>query len=58
MQTKESHNIPKNILGGNIFKKILDDKNAISAHLKKGGKLSDLKDKYKFLDLLSIKNNK
>jgi hypothetical protein len=58
MQFKETNTISNNTRGGHIFKKMLDDKKAISAHLQKGGKLSDLKDKYKFLDLLSLKNNR
>jgi hypothetical protein len=58
MQVKETNIISNNTRGGHIFKKMLDDKMAISAHLQKGGKLSDLKDKYKFLDLLSLKNNR
>ena len=45
---------PLNSKGASIFKKILEDKKAIHAHLQKGGKLSDLKDKYSFLDPLSI----
>jgi hypothetical protein len=38
-----------NSKGAHIFKKMLEDKNAITEHLKKGGKLSDLKTKYKFV---------
>ena len=38
-----------NSKGAHIFKKMLEDKNAISKHLKNGGKLSDLKTKYKFV---------
>ena len=45
---------PLNSKGAAIFKKMLDDKNAIHQHLKNGGKLTDLKDKYNFLDPLSI----
>ena len=45
---------PLNSKGAAIFKKILDDKRAIAAHLEKGGRLSDLKDKYDFLDPLSF----
>ena len=47
-----------NSKGAHIFKKMLEDKKAISEHLQNGGKLSDLKDKYKFLDLLSLTNNR
>jgi hypothetical protein len=44
----------KNTIGGHIFKKMLEDKIAISTHLQNGGKLSDLKDKYKFAKPFSI----
>jgi hypothetical protein len=37
-----------NSKGASIFKKMLDDKNAISKHLQNGGKLIELKDKYNF----------
>ena len=36
------------------IKKMLDDKRAIHQHLANGGKITDLKDKYQFLDPLSI----
>jgi hypothetical protein len=58
MEAKITNTNSNNSRGGHIIKKILDDKIAISAHLQKGGKLSDLKDKYKFLDLLSLTNNR
>ena len=45
---------PLNSKGAAIFKKMLDDKKAIHQHLMKGGTLIDLKDKYQFLDPLSI----
>jgi len=53
---KNSTDIKKtlNSKGAAIFKKMLDDKKAIHQHLMKGGKLTDLKDKYHFLDPLSI----
>jgi hypothetical protein len=43
--------IPKssNSKGASIFKKMLDDKKAIQEHLNRGGKLSDLKNKYHFV---------
>jgi len=34
---------PLNSKGAAIFKKILDDKNALHEHLKKGGKVADFK---------------
>lgn len=42
-----------NSKGAAIFKKMLDDKKAISEHIKKGGKISDLKDKFNFVKPLS-----
>lgn len=44
-----------NSKGAAIFKKILEDKKAINAHIRNGGKLADLKDKYNFATPLSIK---
>lgn len=55
MIIKEVNTKSKNTIGGHIFKQMLEDKNAISTHLKNGGKLSDLKDKFKFAKPLSIK---
>ncbi len=55
MLTKEINTKSKNTVGGHIFKQMLEDKNAISTHLKNGGKLSDLKDKFKFAKPLPIK---
>lgn len=46
-----------NSKGAGIFKKMLEDKRAINAHLKNGGSLTDLKDKYNFATPLSIKRN-
>ncbi len=43
-----------NSKGASILKKMLDDKKAIHEHLQQGGKLSDLKSKYKFVKPLSI----
>ena len=45
---------PLNSKGAAIFKKMLDDKREIHQHLMNGGKLTDLKDKYHFLDPLSF----
>ncbi len=45
---------PLNSKGASIFKKMLEDKKAIHQHLQKGGKLSDLKDKYHFVKPFSI----
>ncbi len=55
MKVKTTHTNSK---GAYIFKQMLEDKKAISKHLQTGGKLSELKDKYKFLDLLSLRSNR
>ena len=44
---------PFNSKGASIFKKILDDKNTIHKHIQKGGKISDLKEKFNFVKPLS-----
>jgi hypothetical protein len=54
MAVKKINTGTKSSKGANIFKKILDDKKAISAHLQKGGKLSDLKNEFKFVKPLSV----
>jgi hypothetical protein len=41
--------------GAAIFKKMLEDKNAVRQHLKSGGKISDLKDKFRLVKTVSIK---
>jgi hypothetical protein len=46
---------PSNSKGAAIFKKMLDDKKAIREHIKNGGKISDLKDKFSFAKPVSIK---
>ncbi len=43
-----------NSKGDAIFKKMLDDRKAIKQHLKKGGKLSELKKQIQFVKPLSI----
>lgn len=47
-----------NSKGAAIFKKMLEDKKAIHAHLKNGGKISDLKDQYNFAKPLSIRGTR
>ncbi len=37
-----------NSKGASIFKKMLDDKTSIQAHIRNGGKISDLKNKFRF----------
>ena len=54
MEKSRNTEKPLNSKGAAIFKKMLDDKRAIHHHLANGGKITDLKDKYQFLDPLSI----
>jgi hypothetical protein len=54
MAVKKINTGTKNSKGANIFRKILNDKKAISTHLQNGGKLSDLKDEFKFVKPISI----
>jgi len=44
-----------NSKGAAIFKKMLDDKKAVQEHLKKGGKIADLKGKINLVKTVSIK---
>lgn len=58
MKQKSTDIISTNSKGAAIFKKMLEDKKAISAHLQKGGKLSELKGKFSFVKPLSIKGER
>ena len=53
MQKNKTIKKALNSKGASIFKKMLEDKNAIHQHLQKGGKLSDIKNKYRFVKPLS-----
>jgi hypothetical protein len=44
-----------NSKGAAIFKKMLDDKKAIRKHIKNGGKISELKDKFPFVKPVPVK---
>lgn len=44
-----------NSKGAAIFKKMLEDKKTIHKHIKDGGKISDLKDKFSFVKPVSVK---
>lgn len=55
MDKEKINTKPKDSIGGQIFKKMLEDKITITTHLQNGGKLSDLKDNYKFAKPISIK---
>ena len=54
MQKKATIQPSSNSKGASIFKKILEDKKAIHQHLQKGGKISDIKEKFNFVKPLSI----
>ena len=41
---------PSDSKGAEAFQRMMEDQKVIRAHLKKGGKLTDLTDKFKFLD--------
>ena len=53
MEKNKTIKKPLNSKGASIFKKMLEDKNAIHQHLKNGGKLADIKNKYRFVKPLS-----
>ena len=53
MEKSKTIKKPLNSKGASIFKKMLEDKKATHEHLKKGGKLGDLKNKYRFVKPLS-----
>lgn len=51
---KDINNSSKSISkGAAIFQKMLEDKNAIRAHIQNGGRISDLKDQYSFVKPVS-----
>ncbi|MFM7857437.1 MAG: hypothetical protein ACKO96_37330 [Flammeovirgaceae bacterium] len=54
MKIAVKNQVSKNSKGAAIFKKMLSDKKFIHEHLKKGGKLSDLKDKFDFAKPVSF----
>jgi hypothetical protein len=58
MNIQSAKHKPHNSRGAAIFKKMLEDKRAIHAHLERGGKLTDLKDKYNFATPLSLKGKR
>ena len=53
MEKKNAIKKTLNSKGASIFKKMLEDKDAIHQHLQKGGKLADIKNKYRFVRPLS-----
>ncbi len=54
MKQENTNIISTNSKGAGVFKKMLEDKKAISAHLQKGGKLSELKGKFNFVKPISF----
>jgi hypothetical protein len=42
-----------NSKGASLFQKMLNDKKSIREHIQKGGKISDLKDKFSFVKPIS-----
>ena len=57
MNTQKAQHNSLNSKGSVIFTKMLEDKQAIHEHLQKGGKLTDLKNKYNFAAPLFQINN-
>lgn len=55
MEQPTQHPKSFNSKGGQILKKMLEDKRLISEHLRKGGKLSELKDQINFAKPVSFK---
>jgi len=49
MKSKKNISSTSNSRGASIFKKILEDKNSIHEHIRKGGKIADLKEKFNFV---------
>ena len=49
MQKATTIAVTENSKGALIFKKMLEDKKAIQEHIRKGGKLEDLKGKFNFV---------
>ena len=54
MKNKENIITPTSSKGAAIFKKMIEDKQAIREHIQKGGKIADIKGKFNFVKPLSI----
>lgn len=54
MKDNKKISTSSNSKGAAIFKKMIEDKKAIHAHIKKGGKISDLKEKFNFVKPLQV----
>lgn len=53
VKSKKNISSSSNSRGASIFKKILDDKKSIHEHIRKGGKIADLKEKFNFVKPMS-----
>jgi len=53
MKSKKNISPTSNSRGASIFKKIVEDKKAIHEHIRKGGKIADLKEKFNFVKPIS-----
>jgi hypothetical protein len=53
MKRKKNISSPSNSRGASIFKKMIEDKKAIHEHIRKGGKIADLKEKFNFVKPIS-----
>lgn len=54
MKTKKHKVTVPNSKGASIFKKMIEDKQAIHDYLKAGGNISDLAEKYNLVKIVSI----
>ena len=54
MKHNETITTTKSSKGAAIFKKMMEDKRSIHEHIKKGGKISELKEKFNFVKPISI----
>lgn len=54
MKNKETIITSTSSKGAAFFKKMIEDKKAIREHIQKGGKLADIKEKFKFVKPLSF----
>lgn len=54
MKSRKNISTATSSKGAAIFKKMIEDKKAIREHFQKGGKISELKEKYKFVKPLSF----
>ena len=53
MKSKKNISSSSNSKGASIFKKMIEDKKAIHEHIRKGGKIADLKEKFNFVKPIS-----